>query len=671
MTSWIKLKSVLAVLELFFLAWFTAAWHTLGSELGDQNEAHTGPASRSDIGNATDSPPYYEEQLKIVRSLNGSFIPVPWHFCDVSYPSDESINVSCEIPANGHLSLKKYQSWIKTVNRTNRLKVKCDSGGNISAPWPMKVSGLQALEIEGCNVKDYLRHQAFGDYYSYTGPDVLKVLKIFNSVLYSDFLSLNQTFHRKDGNRETECGSLELHELRMRDIKIGFEPMPKISFQSKENNSTNNSTLKTIKSHSKPKLNGTLRQPQHWCSYNHMEIVEFSNYAYFRVFFITIFVRSHGYPALHTLIAVRNNITVFPQELTATLLNFPKLRYVDLRYNSIKELKIPRGSNRVFDLRHNDIQDLTIENVNAMSGRYAAHVDFRNNPIDCGCNNSDAVKHLRSEVVRNKLDKSTYRFLYDIPCHHGETTTTIRSINLDDLNECFIIRHKSIIPWIVLGLLACLVVLTAILTVYFRREIQILLFTRLKCRCFKSRFSCPPKRFDAFVSYNSGDEHWIVHTLAPKLENQKPPFRLCLHYRDFIVGAAIAENIIESIEASRHTIMVLSENFLKSEWCLMEFRAAYHQGLRERNKHLIAIVLEDILLDDIEADLRSHLRTTTYLKVSDKWFWDKLIYCLSRNPHDEISKKKTKTKLSKTSKEINSNSWNRTRDLKIDDVSTV
>lgn len=43
-------------------------------------------------------------------------------------------------------------------------------------------------------------------------------------------------------------------------------------------------------------------------------------------------------------------------------------------------------------------------------------------------------------------------------------------------------------------------------------------------------------KYDAFVSFSSHDEVWVLEEFAPKLEEQgQPRLRLCLHSRDFEV----------------------------------------------------------------------------------------------------------------------------------------
>ena len=106
--------------------------------------------------------------------------------------------------------------------------------------------------------------------------------------------------------------------------------------------------------------------------------------------------------------------------------------------------------------------------------------------------------------------------------------------------------------------------------------------------------------YDAFVSYSSHDEGLVVRELAPYLEEERqcrPGYRLCVHYRDFAVGASIAEWIISAVELSKRVIIVLSDNFLNSEWCQYEFQTAHHQLLEERKNRNIMVLLHDINLD--------------------------------------------------------------------------
>ena len=141
--------------------------------------------------------------------------------------------------------------------------------------------------------------------------------------------------------------------------------------------------------------------------------------------------------------------------------------------------------------------------------------------------------------------------------------------------------------------------------------------------------------YDAFVSYSCHDEAFVVRELLPYLEAERQgrqPYRLCVHFRDFPVGGAIAETILSAVECSRRVIILLSDNFLNSEWCQYEFQAAHHQLLEERKNRIIMVLLHDINMDMEDQELKDFLKTRTYLKYGDPWFWPKLEYAMPKLP---------------------------------------
>merc|ERR1719270_1069840 len=104
------------------------------------------------------------------------------------------------------------------------------------------------------------------------------------------------------------------------------------------------------------------------------------------------------------------------------------------------------------------------------------------------------------------------------------------------------------------------------------------------------------------------------------LENESargsPGYRVCLHHRDLATSNShyIADTIIQATEASKRTILVLSENFLKSEWSRFDYKSGLHQALRADRKKLIVIMLGDVATRDIDPDLRLYLKTSHVLQ---------------------------------------------------------
>lgn len=161
------------------------------------------------------------------------------------------------------------------------------------------------------------------------------------------------------------------------------------------------------------------------------------------------------------------------------------------------------------------------------------------------------------------------------------------------------------------------------------------------------------KVWDAFVSYKSdgADEDFVLHKLQPVLEEQLG-FRLCLHYRDFVIGAAIFENIIEAINNSRRTILVLSPRFLSSEWTRYEYQVALQEMLKKKHR-IIPVILEDISeMEDVDETLKQILSSITYIKWPEsekkqKHFWKTLQFSLPKK-RAECGGSSANTELSST-----------------------
>ena len=140
--------------------------------------------------------------------------------------------------------------------------------------------------------------------------------------------------------------------------------------------------------------------------------------------------------------------------------------------------------------------------------------------------------------------------------------------------------------------------------------------------------------YDAFVAHSSSDRVWVVRRLLPRLEAEGR-YRLCLHQRDWLAGREISENIVESIEASRKVIIVLSNNFAQSRWCQVELAMASNRRLSNWRNSLVLVLLEAISPENQTATLRCLLTTHTYLEWNERAeekFWRALKKALRRPP---------------------------------------
>lgn len=190
---------------------------------------------------------------------------------------------------------------------------------------------------------------------------------------------------------------------------------------------------------------------------------------------------------------------------------------------------------------------------------------------------------------------------------------------------------------------ACIIIAftaTLLVVAYInRRLLQVLFFTRFGFRIFGATESSDDneKLYDAFISYSNKDEEFVVRQLAHRLENGDKKYAICVHYRDFPAGACIIETIVQSVEASKRTILVVSDNFLDSEWCRFEFQTAYQQVFSEPQSNVIVIVLHSLDPEKMDETLKVYMKTWTCLKYDDPWFWEKLMYAMPDIPHKKCA----------------------------------
>ncbi|KAK2903188.1 hypothetical protein Q8A67_007901 [Cirrhinus molitorella] len=121
-------------------------------------------------------------------------------------------------------------------------------------------------------------------------------------------------------------------------------------------------------------------------------------------------------------------------------------------------------------------------------------------------------------------------------------------------------------------------------------------------------------KYDAFISYNSADEDWVMEQLLPNLEGSS--FQLCLHHRDFELGRDIVDNIVAAVYGSRKTICVVSQSFLRSEWCSLEIQLASYRLFQEMQDVLLLVFLEPIPERQMSAyhRMRKVMLKKTYLQ---------------------------------------------------------
>ena len=78
--------------------------------------------------------------------------------------------------------------------------------------------------------------------------------------------------------------------------------------------------------------------------------------------------------------------------------------------------------------------------------------------------------------------------------------------------------------------------------------------------------------WETFKPFFSDFAEEIVRTLEDRQNEHRRTFKCCVHERDWIPGNSINSNILDSVNLSRRTLILLSPHFLQSNYCKQEFR---------------------------------------------------------------------------------------------------
>jgi hypothetical protein len=123
---------------------------------------------------------------------------------------------------------------------------------------------------------------------------------------------------------------------------------------------------------------------------------------------------------------------------------------------------------------------------------------------------------------------------------------------------------------------------------------------------------------DVFISYSHKDSVWVRGTLVPKLRNHS--FAVFIDYEDFRAGAFSPEEMQRAVETTTRTLIVLTPNYVESEWCLLENVIAQTSDPGAMARKLIPVLRESCNIP-----LRLKVLHHRDLRQDSADEWDRLI----------------------------------------------
>ncbi|XP_033119824.1 toll-like receptor 13 [Anneissia japonica] len=314
-----------------------------------------------------------------------------------------------------------------------------------------------------------------------------------------------------------------------------------------------------------------------------------------------------------------NNIVSIPDSLFR---NFSYLQQVYIQRNKIQRLpkNMFQNSNSVEVLwfHDNQIQTiLTTSELQTLSNLTKLSVGV--NPYNCDCEILWFARWI------NNPGNVTFLWVENATCN--ESNTKIKNVASK-------LKHCDLKVVIVTTCFLLFLVVTVLGFLYaFRWNIRYWNQLRLRRKQYERIKNEVVDRtnlkYDAFISYESNDLDWVLKVLHPTLESNPYNFRLCLDYRDFVVGDNVVNNITNAIKHSRKVVVVVTDNYARSEWCHFELEMAKLRMLENQEDVMIVIQLSDVSPESMSVLLKKEMVSKRCIKwpsceEGKKVFWVKL-----------------------------------------------
>ncbi|KAK2182492.1 hypothetical protein NP493_351g04030 [Ridgeia piscesae] len=317
-----------------------------------------------------------------------------------------------------------------------------------------------------------------------------------------------------------------------------------------------------------------------------------------------------------------------------------RLQILNLSHNEMTTFTVKLdklAALRLLNISHNKLTTLsgaTRKQLDDLAWRGPIQVDISGNPLRCFSNHSEfatwaettAVEFVNAEKTLCTCENGTQRMALGDESRFTERGTE------------FVEKETANNAWKYgIGISLPMVVLAVVISAYVWHR------CRWKCAfyCHQMQRLTPVAdsttsdrvyKRDAFICYNSNDSTWVCHDLLKHLEDSR--ISTVIHHRDFLPGSVLEETIRESIDMSRFTVLVLSPDFLASNWCLLEMHLARNRIISEGRDVIVPIILREFPTSQLTRTLEGIL-SKSYIQWTEDpegqaLFWDKLITKLKK-----------------------------------------
>lgn len=256
------------------------------------------------------------------------------------------------------------------------------------------------------------------------------------------------------------------------------------------------------------------------------------------------------------------------------------------------------------------------------------YIELLGNKLSCTCRDIDFVKWVSRTTVRF-IDLENYTCAYE----KGGQRNLISAADIYRQLQKDCAKYTVLIMSASLGFVFFLSVVIFGLIYRYRWDLRYFYYSiklRMKGHVPLINHEDDDAEFthDAFVSYANENGTFVKESVVPELEETRQ-MRLLVHDRDFRAGDYVCDNIMEAITTSRKTLILMSKDFIKSDWCVFEMNMARMEAIKTGRNVVCLLMLDEVPTSGLPLEIIDIIRQQTYLEVPTdsahkELFWDRV-----------------------------------------------
>ena len=270
---------------------------------------------------------------------------------------------------------------------------------------------------------------------------------------------------------------------------------------------------------------------------------------------------------LQDIILNLSNVNLTSLKKLRSIENYQKVNQLILSHNNLTEIPL-KGLPDHQNLNQLRIDHNLLTNINDGLFKIVnlSKIWMGFNPYHCNCDSKNLFHFVKSShgsvLVQDKND-------IFLECPDDEMKKNIMEVSETSM---FCISNKTAVIYVALPicLIFIMILIMCLTFLMYKRSIYIWMYSKPSLRYLvyddgsSDDFDKP---YDVFISYSNKDKDLVEEKLVPALEDPNCDFTYrCKTFHDFILGTPIMDQIVNAVESSKCTLIVLSNNYLQSDW---------------------------------------------------------------------------------------------------------